>query len=605
MGAVQTYDLQKPDSNFLNMLHRHACQRLAEFAKFALLIACTSISLSAYAALDTEIKFVEQDDKFYRFEILFSERVRYFSHRNLITNAELLSFRQIDEKSYAVELYLSSPDEEGVMLHLPRQQVYSIFGEWNINTLLYLPLASYAEAPREEEATGTTAIVANTELNSTQQPAAEVLTASNPVAAATDQVAEVALVSDADVADDADEAEAADPKVVSELGDNEVAPEVKQASTPAAGSVSAELYLLSAKNSRGKKVVQIKFSNPVQGIEKRHFYANTRVSAFYGEYDDYFLELQPFPEGEERTTRIALIADYYFNAELNRVIFVPIEVYAEFDANATNGSQAQVSYGTLSSNFVESIRKASAYIPPSGTAPVIMASAVGAETQQAQVSTISPIMSKSKLPGDVRDLSIKPPAEWQWGFLLNGGITSGGSNLVNSESGANVDIEIATVTDFPTAGIGLRWSTDQQFWQFQALLDYSSEKFATSDSESAFTRTDVHLQWIYPISAWTAMPFIRTLGISAGLTYSSPSIDHTGDIVTQTNYSRATDLGAALGYNYGLRWSSATGSSIIEFRTVDGLEYNAVFMKGDSVDLTAADSISGGYTGFFYSYVFQ
>ena len=594
------------------MLHRRACQRIAGLAKFALLIVCASISFNAHAALDTEIKFIEQDNKFYRFEILFSERVRYFSHRNLITNAELLSFRQIDDRSYAVELYLSSPDEEGVLLHLPRQQVYSMFGEWNINTLLYLPLENYPEAPREDviaEASTTTAIAANAESNSTQQPEIEVVTASNPVAVATDQVAEVALVSDADVADDADDADeaaVAEPKVVTELGDNEVAPEVKQASTPAAGSVSAELYLLSAKNSRGKKVVQIKFSNPVQGIEKRHFYANTRVSDFYGEYDDYFLELQPFPEGEERTTRIALIADYYFNAELNRVIFVPIEVYAEFDANATTGSQAQVSYGTLSSNFVESIRQASAYIPPSGTAPVIMASgAAGAGTMPAPVNAVSPIVTKSKLPGDVRDLSIKPPAEWQWGFVVNAGVTSGGSNLVNSESGANVDIEIATVTDFPTAGIGLRWSTDQQFWQFQALLDYSSEKFATSDSESLFTRTDVHLQWIYPISAWTAMPFIRTLGISAGLTYSSPSIEHTGEIVTMETHSRATDLGAALGYNYGLRWSSATGNSIIEFRSVDGLEYNAVFMTGDTVDLTAADSISAGYTGLFYSYIFQ
>ena len=593
------------------MLHRHACQCLARIAKFALLLTCASVSLSAQAALDTEIKFVEQDNNFYRFEIAFSEQVRYFSHRNLITNAELMSFKQIDKQNYAVELFLSNPDEDGVLLHLPRQQVYSMFGEWNTNTLLYLPLDSYNEALEQDEvvADASDAVVdGNTETSPAPQPSSSAVTAANPAAAKVDQVEEIALSTKAD--DDAnednkDESETVDSELVAELGDNEVAPEIKQASTPAAGSVSAELYLLSTKNSRGKKVVQIKFSNPVQGIEQRHFYANARVSDFYGEYDDYFLELQPFPEDEERTTRIALIADYYFNAELNRVIFVPIEIYAEFDANATTGSQAKVSYGTLSSNFVESIRKASAYIPPSGTAPIIVTNASEAGAQQMPMNTISPIVTKSKLPGDVRDLSIKPPAEWQWGFVVNAGITSGGSELVNSEPGTNPEVEIATVTDFPTAGIGLRWSTDQQFWQFQALIDYSSEDFSTSDSESVFTRTDVHLQWIYPISAWTAMPFVRTLGLSAGLTYSSPSIEHSGEIVSSTLYSRATDLGAALGYNYGLRWSSATGSSIVEFRAVDGLEYNSAFMTGDDVDLTADDSVSGAYTGLFYSYVFQ
>ena len=594
------------------MPHQYACQRLAQITKFVLLLICASVSFSAHAALDTEIKFIEQDNKFYRFEIEFSERVRYFSHRNLITNADLLSFKQVDDNSYTVELFLSSPDEDGVLLHLPRQQVYSIFGEWNANTLLYLPLENTNEASAEAdvvtnapEAPVEAPVMVNSQSSSSQQSASSAVTAANPVAAAVAPMTDIALAADAAAADDTDKAQPPAPEVVSKLADNEVAPEVKQASIPAAGSVSAELYLLSNKNSRGKKVVQIKFSNPVQGIEKRHFYANTRVSDFYGEYDDYFLELQPFPEGEERTTRIALIADYYFNAELNRVIFVPIEVYAEFDANATTGSQAKVSYGTLSSNFVESIRQASAYIPPSGTAPVIMTSAVGTGAQQAPANAVSPIVTKSKLPGDVRDLSIKPPAEWQWGFVVNAGVTSGGSELVISDPGTNPEIDIATVTDFPTAGIGLRWSTDQQFWQFQALLDYSSENFVTSDSESLFTRTDAHLQWIYPISAWTSMPFIRTLGISVGLTYSSPSIEHGGQIVTSTLYSRATDLGAALGYNYGLRWSSSSGSSIIEFRTVDGLEYNSAFMKGDDIDLTAADSISGGYTGFFYSYVFQ
>ena len=585
------------------MLHKYVCQIFARITKLALPLICIGFSLSAYAALETDIKFIEQDNKFYRFEIEFSERVRYFSHRNLITNADLLSFKQIDERNYAVELFLSNPDEDGVLLHLPRQQVYSFFGEWNTNTLIYLPLDDYNEALAEEEGEviASEADANDTALTTAKQPASSAVTVPDPVVA--EPSADVALAVEAEPSDATDQEQPADSDAVSELGDNEVAPEVKQASTPAAGSVSAELYLLSTKNSRGKKVVQIKFSNPVQGIEKRHFYANTRVSDFYGEYDDYFLELQPFPEDEERTTRIALIADYYFNAELNRVIFVPIEVYAEFDANATAGSQAQVSYGTLSSNFVESIRQASAYIPPSGTAPIIMATA--AEPQQVSANTLSPIVTKSKLPGDVRDLSIKPPAEWQWGIILNAGITSGGSGLVNSEPGTNPEINIATVTDSPTAGIGLRWSTDQQFWQFQALIDYSAENFTTSDSESTFTRNDVHLQWIYPISAWTSMPFIRTLGLSAGLTYSSPRIEHAGEIVSSTLYSRATDLGAALGYNYGFRWSSATGSSVVEFRTVDGLEYNSAFMKGDDVDLTADDSISGGYTGLFYSYIFQ
>ena len=600
------------------MLYKKTCDFFARTIKLALLLLCVSFSFSAYAALDAEIKFVEQNNNFYRFEVEFSERVRYFSHRNLVTNADLLSFKQIDERNYAVELFLSNPDEDGVLLHLPRQQVYSFFGEWNSNTLIYIPLDNYAEeAPieveSEEEVIASAPEAEVADANETEpipapQPAASEVevVAPAPVVAEVEPVApvvDVALAAEAEPSEDTDQEQPVDSDAVSELGDNEVAPEVKQASTPAAGSVSAEIYLLSTKNSRGKKVVQIKFSNPVQGIEKRHFYANTRVSDFYGEYDDYFLELQPFPEEEERTTRIALIADYYFNAELNRVIFVPIEVYAEFDANATAGAQAQVSYGTLSSNFVESIRQASAYIPPSGTAPVIMTTA--AEPQQVSASTLSPIVTKSKLPGDVRDLSIKPPAEWQWGIVLNAGITSGGSRLVNSEPGTNPEVSIATVTDSPTAGIGLRWSTDQQFWQFQALMDYSAENFTTSDSESLFTRNDLHLQWIYPVSAWTSMPFIRTLSLSAGLTYSSPRIEHAGEIVSSTLYSRATDLGAALGYNYGFRWSSATGSSIVEFRTVDGLEYNAAFMKGDDVDLTAADSISGGYTGLFYSYIFQ
>ena len=369
------------------------------------------------------------------------------------------------------------------------------------------------------------------------------------------------------------------------------------------GSVSAEFYLLSTKNSRGKKVIQIKFTSPVQGIEKRHFYANTRVTDFYGEYDDYFVELQPFPEGEERTTRIALIADYYFNAEVNRVIFVPIEIYAEFPADATAGSQASVSYGTLNSNFVESLRQASAYIPPSAAAPVTVVTTE--ETANVLNPTLSPIVSDSKLPGDVRDMSVKPPAEWQWGLVFNAGINSGGTELVYSDPSTEPQIDVSTVTDFPTFGGGIRWGTDQQFWQFQALLDYSSESFETSDSSSTFTRADIHLQWIYPISGWSSMPFVRTFGVAAGLTHSIPSIEHSGNITTSTLYSRATDLGSSTGFNYSIRWTAPNGSSIFEYRSVVGLDYNAAFMSGDTADLTVADTVSGDYTGFFYSYVFQ
>ena len=568
---------------------RSGLLRSTRLIKLALLLVCSSFSVGAHAALDTEISFLEQENSFYRFEIVFSERVRYFSHRNIVTNGELLSFKQIDDKTFHTELFLNNPQEDGVLVHLPRQQVYSIFGEWNSNASLYVPIdddgvaqpnaapvaSSQAETPAPTS--GSEDDVVNALVN-----ALAGLQGNNVPAVPEPQPEPVEIIDG-----------------VSELGENEEAPDVKQATDPAVGSVSAEFYLLSTKNSRGKKVIQIKFSSPVQGIEKRHFYANTRVSDFYGEYDDYFLELQPFPEGEERPTRIALIADYYFNAEVNRVIFVPIEIYAEFPAESTAGSQASVSYGTLNSNFVESLRQASAYIPPSAAAPVTVV------TAEEAANALSPIVNDSKLPGDVRDMSIKPPAEWQWGYVLNAGLSSGGSELVYTDPSTEPQIDISTVTDFPTFGGGVRWGTDQQFWQVQALLDYTTESFETSDSTSTFTRTDIHVQWIYPVSAWTSMPFVRTLGVAGGLTYSIPDISHSGNITSSTLYSRATDLGSSMGFNYSLRWTAPNGSSIVEYRSIVGLNYNAAFMSGDTADLTVGDTVSGDYTGFFYSHVFQ
>ena len=576
------------------MSYSSACSSLlrsTRLIKLALLLVCSSFSVSAYAALDTEISFLEQENSFYRFEIVFSERVRYFSHRNIVTNGELLSFKQIDDKTFHTELFLNNPQEDGVLVHLPRQQVYSIFGEWNSNASLYVPIDDDGVAQPNATPVVSSQVETPAPTGSSEDDVVNALVnalaglQANNVPAVPEQQSEPEPVEIIDG--------------VSELGENEEAPDVRQATDPAVGSVSAEFYLLSTKNSRGKKVIQIKFSSPVQGIEKRHFYANTRVSDFYGEYDDYFLELQPFPEGEERPTRIALIADYYFNAEVNRVIFVPIEIYAEFPAESTAGSQASVSYGTLNSNFVESLRQASAYIPPSAAAPVTVV------TAEEAANALSPIVNDSKLPGDVRDMSIKPPAEWQWGYVLNAGLSSGGSELVYTDPSTEPQIDISTVTDFPTFGGGVRWGTDQQFWQVQALLDYTTESFETSDSTSTFTRTDVHVQWIYPVSAWTSMPFVRTLGVAGGLTYSIPDISHSGNITSSTLYSRATDLGSSMGFNYSLRWTAPNGSSIVEYRSIVGLNYNAAFMSGDTADLTVGDTVSGDYTGFFYSHVFQ
>ena len=570
---------------------RSGLLRSTRLIKLALLLVCSSFSVGAYAALDTEISFLEQENSFYRFEIVFSERVRYFSHRNIVTNGELLSFKQIDDKTFHTELFLNNPQEDGVLVHLPRQQVYSIFGEWNSNASLYLPIDDDGVAQPNAAPVASSQVETPAPTGSSEDDVVNALVnalaglQANSVPAVPEQQSEPEPVEIIDG--------------VSELGENEEAPDVKQATDPAVGSVSAEFYLLSTKNSRGKKVIQIKFSSPVQGIEKRHFYANTRVSDFYGEYDDYFLELQPFPEGEERPTRIALIADYYFNAEVNRVIFVPIEIYAEFPAESTAGSQASVSYGTLNSNFVESLRQASAYIPPSAAAPVTVV------TAEEAANALSPIVNDSKLPGDVRDMSIKPPAEWQWGYVLNAGLSSGGSELVYTDPSTEPQIDISTVTDFPTFGGGVRWGTDQQFWQVQALLDYTTESFETSDSTSTFTRTDIHVQWIYPVSAWTSMPFVRTLGVAGGLTYSIPDISHSGNITSSTLYSRATDLGSSMGFNYSLRWTAPNGSSIVEYRSIVGLNYNAAFMSGDTADLTVGDTVSGDYTGFFYSHVFQ
>ena len=576
------------------MSYSSACSSLlrsTRLIKLALLLVCSSFSVSAYAALDTEISFLEQENSFYRFEIVFSERVRYFSHRNIVTNGELLSFKQIDDKTFHTELFLNNPQEDGVLVHLPRQQVYSIFGEWNSNASLYVPIDDDGIAQPNAAPVASSQVETPAPTGSSEDDVVNALVnalaglQANSVPAVPEQQSEPEPVEIIDG--------------VSELGENEEAPDVRQATDPAVGSVSAEFYLLSTKNSRGKKVIQIKFSSPVQGIEKRHFYANTRVSDFYGEYDDYFLELQPFPEGEERPTRIALIADYYFNAEVNRVIFVPIEIYAEFPAESTAGSQALVSYGTLNSNFVESLRQASAYIPPSAAAPVTVV------TAEEAANALSPIVNDSKLPGDVRDMSIKPPAEWQWGYVLNAGLSSGGSELVYTDPSTEPQIDISTVTDFPTFGGGVRWGTDQQFWQVQALLDYTTESFETSDSTSTFTRTDIHVQWIYPVSAWTSMPFVRTLGVAGGLTYSIPDISHSGNITSSTLYSRATDLGSSMGFNYSLRWTAPNGSSIVEYRSIVGLNYNAAFMSGDTADLTVGDTVSGDYTGFFYSHVFQ
>ncbi len=568
---------------------RSGLLRSIRLIKLALLLVCSSFSVGAYAALDTEISFLEQENSFYRFEIVFSERVRYFSHRNIVTNGELLSFKQIDDKTFHTELFLNNPQEDGVLVHLPRQQVYSIFGEWNSNASLYVPIDDDGVAQPNAAPVASSQVETPAPTSGSEDDVVNALVNAlaglqgNNVPAVPEPQPEPVEIIDG----------------VSELGENEEAPDVRQATDPAVGSVSAEFYLLSTKNSRGKKVIQIKFSSPVQGIEKRHFYANTRVSDFYGEYDDYFLELQPFPEGEERPTRIALIADYYFNAEVNRVIFVPIEIYAEFPAESTAGSQASVSYGTLNSNFVESLRQASAYIPPSAAAPVTVV------TAEEAANALSPIVNDSKLPGDVRDMSIKPPAEWQWGYVLNAGLSSGGSELVYTDPSTEPQIDISTVTDFPTFGGGVRWGTDQQFWQVQALLDYTTESFETSDSTSTFTRTDIHVQWIYPVSAWTSMPFVRTLGVAGGLTYSIPDISHSGNITSSTLYSRATDLGSSMGFNYSLRWTAPNGSSIVEYRSIVGLNYNAAFMSGDTADLTVGDTVSGDYTGFFYSHVFQ
>ena len=573
---------------------RSGLLRSTRLIKLALLLLCSGLSIGAHAALDTDISFLERENSFYRFEIVFSERVRYFSHRNIVTNGELLSFKKIDDNTFHVEVFLSNSQEDGVLVHLPRQQVYSVFGEWNSNASLYVGIDD--EGATKANATSS-AIVSN---QAGDPVGSDIEAGESDVVSALVNALAGLQANNAPVATPQPEPEPVEiTDGVSELGDNEVAPDVRQATDPAVGSVSAEFYLLSNRNSRGKKVIQIKFSSPVQGIEKRHFYANTKVSDFYGEYDDYFLELQPFPEGEERPTRIALIADYYFNAEVNRVIFVPIEIYAEFPAYSSAGSQASVSYGTLNSNFVESLRQASAYIPPSAAAPVTIVT-----TEQA-TNALSPIVNDSKLPGDVRDMSVKPPAEWQWSLIFNAGINSGGSELVYSDPSTEPQIDISTVTDFPTFGGGVRWGTNQQFWQFQALLDYSTESFETSDSTSSFTRTDIHLQWIYPVSAWTSMPFIRTLGVAGGLTYSIPDISHSGNITSSTLYSRATDLGSSVGFNYSLRWTAPNGTSIFEYRSIVGLNYNAAFMSGDTADLTVGDTVSGDYNGFFYSYVFQ
>ena len=563
------------------------------FSALLLGIVCNAFSTKAQAALEAEFDFLRQSDNFYVLQLQFGERVRYFSHNDLVSNGEIVSFKKLDDKIFEIELFMTDADAEGLFIHLPRQQVYSIFGEWNNRASFFLPLdqnrqAVPGSATKGTAATaqsGTSALIANL------VPDLEA-----PVPDSTTNNAESAVSSET-----TEEASASNP--VSKLTADERAPQVNQADTPAAGSISAEFYLLQKRNSRGKRVVQVKFSSPVQGIEQRHFYANTRVDDFYGEYDDYFLELQPFPDdNSSRPTRVALIADYFFNAELNRVVFVPIEIYAEFDANASVGDKAEVSYGTLSSNFVESLRQASAYVPPAAIAPgapvVIMA-------QQPEIANgASPIVNKSKLPGDVRDLSIKPPPEWQLALILNVGVTNGGEELVDSDPDTNPQVDIATTPDFPTAGIGMRWSTDQQFWQLQALLDYSSETFETSDSTSTFTRTDAHLQWIYPFSGFTAMPFIQTLSVSAGLTFSSPDISHSGNIVDSSLYTRATDLGSALGLNYGFRWSFAKGKSALEYRAIANLNYNVAFKNADNVDLTSPDTVSGNYTGIFYNHVF-
>ena len=578
--------------------------RMLRSALGALLLGLGLAALSpqASAALEAEFSFLRQSENFYTLQLQFDERVRYFSHRDLVTNAEIVSFQRLEDDLFEVELFMTDDTADGLFIHLPRQQVYSIFGEWNSRSSFFLPLDQDRQALPDSASSGEDAAAQS----GTGALIASLLPdlAEDDANATTDTNATVDNEQTDTNATEATIAESNASSAVSNLAINESAPEVNQASLPAAGSISAELYLLQERNSRGKKVIQIRFSSPVQGIEQRHFYANTRVDDFYGEYDDYFLELKPFPENNSsRPTRIALIADYFFNAELNRVVFVPIEIYAEFDANASVGDKATVTYGTLSSNFVESLRQASAYVPPAavlpGGAPVVIAA-----QQPVNADGISPIVNSSKLPGDVRDLSIKPPPEWQLGLLLNVGITSGGEELVDSDPNANPQIDIATTPDFPTFGIGVRWSTDQQFWQLQALLDYSSEDFETSDSTSTFARTDIHLQWLYPFSGFTAMPFIQNFTASGGLTYSSPEISHSGGITSNTDFTRATDLGSAVGFNYGLRWNFDKGRSVIEYRGITGLNYNAVFMSSDSVNVTSPDSVSANYSGIFYNYVF-
>ena len=590
--------------------------RAVQFAFSALLlgIGFSAFSPQAQAALEAEFSFLRQSENFYTLQLQFDERVRYFSHRDLVTNGEIVSFQRLDDQLFEVELFMTDATADGLFIHLPRQQVYSIFGEWNSRSSFFLPLDQDRQAlpdsatsgDAEAIQSGTGALIASLLPDLAADDANATSDANTTSEANLTSTTEAEETAETEAETNATEtvAENNASSAVADLAVNEVAPEVNQASKPAAGSISAELYLLQERNSRGKKVIQIRFSSPVQGIEQRHFYANTRVDDFYGEYDDYFLELKPFADdNSSRPTRIALIADYFFNAELNRVVFVPIEIYAEFDANASVGDKAKVTYGTLSSNFVESLRQASAYVPPAVAAPggapvVVMAQ------QPVSSDGISPIVNSSKLPGDVRDLSIKPPPEWQLALVLNVGITSGGEELVDSDPATNPQVDIATTPDFPTFGVGVRWSTDQQFWQLQALLDYSSEAFETSDSTSTFNRTDIHLQWLYPFSGFTAMPFIQNLSASTGLTYSSPDIAHTGNITDSSLYTRATDLGAAVGFNYGLRWNFANGKSVVEYRGIIGMDYNAAFMSADNVNVTSPDTVSGDYTGIFYNHVF-
>ena len=598
----------------------HSIQRLGlrgaqrSFLAFVLVLTAGGLSPAANAELSATIELTRAESPFYDFELSFSERVRYFSYQQLVTDADIVAFRQIDPQNFQVQLFVPNDQATGVFLHLPRQQVYSIFGEWNLQASLYYDIASGQSRATAEDLSepATTAlpaadtdIVAEAEVPADDPPAEVQATAEEPEAEAGEAEESATEVAEEVVAEVNASAEA--DSVVSALAPGESAPEVAQASSPPPGGVSAEMYLLNPQNSRDKAVVQIRFSSPVQGIEQRNFYSNTKITDFYGEYDDYFLEFEAFDVNDSRKTRIALITDYYFDSEQNRVIFRPLEIYAEFDANATTGTQAEVSYGALSDNFVESLRNnttgGGAALPVVFYNPQQQALALGPEA--IGTNNVSPALSESKLPGDLSDIRIKPPVEWQWGFVLNMGLASGGTDLVENDPGTDPTVDLSTTPNFPTFGVGIRWSTDQQLWQLQALLDYSGETFETSDSSSSFARTDLHFQYIYPVSAWTSMPFVQRLAVAGGLSYSSPSIDHSGEIVNSSLYTRATDLGSALGFNYSLRLAvGSRGKSVVEYRSVNNLEYNAAYMQANGVYLGGDDSVSGDYNGLFFNYVF-